>query len=239
MVHDDDSVRAPTLQRWAGLLAVLILAIIAILWGRPSFSNASRAVRGVTNPLLAMEVVRNVSEVDAILSDAPSPDREVMRIKEYAQFAFIGCYGSLLVALSLIVKPRRIALAAAALGVIAAISGVIGTLAILRLIDVDLNHTTQAMIDGVRYPSLIEWTLASVSLGVLAVLLLRTPGRGVRIVAALAMAAALLGLLGLVDNRLLAWSGHFTLGAFGGFALLWFRPSRRRRGAVSDGNQRF
>ena len=225
MIHDDDSVRVPTLQRWAGLLAVLTLAMAAILWARPSFSNASRAVRGVTNPLLAMEVVRNVTEVDAVLSDAPSPDREVMRIKKYAQFAFIGCYGSLLVTLSLILKPRRIALTAAALALIAAISGVIGTFAILRLIDVDLNDTTQAMVDAVRYPSLIEWMLASISLGVLAILLLRTPGRGLRIVAALGIATALLGLLGLVDNRFLAWSGHCALGTLLGLATIWFRPS--------------
>jgi len=49
------------LHRWVGLTAVLNLALIAILLGRPHFSNASRPVRGVSNPIVAMEVVRNVS----------------------------------------------------------------------------------------------------------------------------------------------------------------------------------
>ena len=60
---------SPQLQRWAGYLAVLNLAMIAILMGPPYFSNASRPVRGISNPVLALEVARNLAEVDAILSD--------------------------------------------------------------------------------------------------------------------------------------------------------------------------
>lgn len=208
------------LERWIGIVAVLNIAAIAILWGRPSFSNASRAVRGVTNPVLAIEVARNVAEIDAILSDAPSPDREVMRIKEYTGFAFLGCYAGLFVLLSMTLKRREIAIT----GVLAAICGAIANFTILRLIDVDLNHTTQGMIDAIRYPSLLSWALASISLGVLAILLLRTPRKALRIVGALALLVALLGLLGLADNRILAWSGLFTLGWFLGLAILYFRP---------------
>ena len=73
------------LERWIGIIAVLNLAMIALLSGRPYFSNASHPVRGISNPVLALEVARNVAEVDAILSDAPSPDREAMRIPSSVQ----------------------------------------------------------------------------------------------------------------------------------------------------------
>src|ERR1017187_345545 len=133
----------PELQRWAGYLAVLNLAIIAILMGRPSFSSASRPVRGITSPVLAMEVARNVTEVDAILSDAPSADREAMRIKQYADFGFIGGYAALYVVMSLLLmrEGRVLAISAAILGVLAAIFDVMENLGILRIIDTDLAHT--------------------------------------------------------------------------------------------------
>jgi hypothetical protein len=216
----------PKLQRWAGILAVLNLAMIAILSGRPSFSNASRPVRGITSPILAMEVVRNVSEVDAILSEAPSPDREVMRLKQYADFAFIVCYASLFVLMSVLLAPegRAIAIVAATLGVIGAVCDVIENIGILRIVDVDLSHTTQTMIDAIRYPSLVKWTLVSLSLGLLSILLLRTRSTGLRFVGALDALAAVLGLYGIYDNVFLGWSGLPMLGGLLGLAILYFRP---------------
>jgi hypothetical protein len=215
------------LDRSVGWVAVLNLALIAILSGRPHFSNASRPVRGISNPILAMEVVRNVSEVDTILSDAPSPDREAMRIKQYADFGFIGGYAALylLMSMLLIREGRTIAIPAAILGSLAAVFDVIENLAILRLVDTGLSRTTQAMIDAVRYPSLIKWTLVSISLGLLAVLMLRTGRTGLRIVGALSGLAALLGLYGvLYDNvglQRLVYVGSIALVAL---AILYFRP---------------
>jgi hypothetical protein len=220
--YHNDSVTK--IERSVGLLAVLNMAMIAILLGRPHFSNASRAVRGITDPVLAMEVARNVAEVDAILSDVPSPDREVMRIKQYADFGFIACYATLFVLMSMLLRPRHIAITAGAFGVIAAVFDVIENLGTLRIIDVDLSHTTQAMIDAIRYPSLMKWALASLSLGSFGILLLRNPRLGLRIVGALNVLAALCGLLGLFDNRFLAWTGPGMLAGFLGLALLYFRP---------------
>jgi hypothetical protein len=220
---------SPQLQRWAGYLAVLNLAMIAILLGRPSFSNGSRPLRGITSPVLAMEVARNVTEVDAILSDSPSADREAMRIKQYADFGFICAYAGLYLVMSLLLMPqgRAIAIFAAALGVLAAIFDVIENLGILRVVNTDLAHTTQAMIDAVRYPSLIKWALASLALGLLAILFLRLKCAGPRIVGALYLIAALLGLYGLYDNAVLQWTGIPTLAGFIGLAVLYFRPYRR------------
>jgi len=214
------------LQRSIGVVAVLNLAMIALISGRPFFSNASRPVRGISNPILAMEVVRNVAEVDAILGDAPSPDREVMRIKQYADFGFIGGYAGLFVLMSIFLmgQGRAVAISAAVLGVAAALCDVFENLDILRILDVDLSHTTQAMIDAVRYPSLIKWTLASLALGLLGILAMRSGRTGLRIVGALDVLAALLGLCGLSENRFLEWMGIPMLGGFIGLAILYFRP---------------
>jgi hypothetical protein len=220
------------LHRWIGIVAVLNLAMIAILSGRPSFSNASRPVRGISNPILAMEVVRSVAEVDAILSDAPSPDREVMRVKQYGDFGFIAGYAGLYVLMSILLvgEGRVIAIAAATLGVLAGVLDVIENIGILRIVDVDLSHTTQAMIDAIRYPSLAKWALASVALALLGMLAWRTRRMGLRIVGVLDLIAGLLGLCGLYDNRFLQWLGLPMLGGLVGLAILYFRPYRRTRG---------
>ena len=215
------------LDRSIGWVAVLNLALIAILSGRPHFSNASRPVRGISNPILAMEVVRNVSEVDTILSDAPSPDREAMRIKQYADFGFITTYAALYVLMSMLLirEGRAIATAAGILGVLAAVFDVIENLGILRLVDTSLSSTTQGMIDAIRYPSLIKWTLTSLALGLLGILALRTRRIGLRIVGALDAIAALLGLYGvLYDNvglQRLVYVGSIALITL---AILYFRP---------------
>lgn len=217
-----------TLKRWIGFVAVLNLAMIALISGRPSFSNASRPVRGITNPVLAMEMVRDVSEVDLVLGDAPGPDREAMRVKQYADFGFIGGYAALyvLMAMLLVGQGRSIAIAAALMGILAAVCDVIENLGILRIVDVDLARTSQAMIDAVRYPSLIKWTLASLALGLLGILAWRTGRMGLRIVGALDLVTALLGLGALCENRLLVWLGPPMLGGLVGLVILFFRPYR-------------
>jgi hypothetical protein len=219
------------LQRWVGIAAVLNLAMIALLSGRPQFSNASRAVRGISNPILAMEVARNVTEVDSILSDAPSPDREVMRIKQYADFAFIGSCAALFLLLSVMLmrEGRLLAISAALLTLLAAVVAAIENVAILRILDVDLPHTTQAMIDGIRDLSLVKWALASLVLGLIGILLLRTRGTGLRVVGALDVLAALLGLYGQWNNAFLQLLGFPMLGGLVGLAVLYFRPRRHAR----------
>jgi hypothetical protein len=220
------------IERWVGIVAVLNLGAIAILSGPPYFSNASRPVRGISNPILAIEVARNVAEVDAILSEAPSPDREVMRIKQYADFGFICGYAALYVLMSMLLigEGRAIAISAAVLGILAGVFDVIENLGILRVIDVDLAHTTQAMIDAIRYPSLVKWTLASLALGLLGILALRTGRIGLRVVGALDVLASLLGLYGLYFNVGLQWLSYFGPIGLVGLAVLYFRPYWRKPG---------
>lgn len=113
---------------------------------------------------------------------------------------------------------------------LAAIFDVIENLGILRIVNAELAHTTQAMIDAVRYPSLIKWALASIALGLLAILLMRVRHAGPRIVGALYLLAALLGLYGVYDNAVLQWSGIPALAGLIGLAVLYFRPYRRKAG---------
>src|SRR5258708_25627818 len=98
-------------ERLAQILAALCLVIAAVMAGKPSFTNASQPVRGITDPGIALQTARNVEEVDDILSDAPSADREVMRLKQYIDFAFIATYAalSLVIAWALRRRMRSIA----------------------------------------------------------------------------------------------------------------------------------
>jgi exosortase/archaeosortase len=155
-----------------------------------------------------------------------------MRIKQYADFGFISGYAGLFVVTGTLLIPRgrAIAILAAVLGVVAAIFDVIENLGTLRVVNTDLAHTTQAMIDAVRYPSLIKWALASLALGLLAILFLRLKRAGPRVVGALYLIAALLGLYGLYDNAILQWTGIPMLAGFIGLAILYFRPYRRNAG---------
>jgi hypothetical protein len=207
-------------------MAVLCLAAIALLSGRPAFSSASRPARGIPNPVVALEVARNVEEVDAVLSDAPSPDREVMRIKQYIDFGFIASYASLYAAMSLLLARdggRVIAISAAICGVAAALLDVVENLAILRILNVDLRHTTQSMVDSIRLPSLGKWTLASVALLLLAILLLHQKRVSLRLIGVANLAAGAMGVYGIYDNAFLVWAGIPTLAGMFGLALLFFR----------------
>src|ERR1700722_1060533 len=88
------------LERVAGVLAVICLAMMALLAGKPSFTNASRPPRGITDPAIALEVARSLGDVDLILGEAPSPDREVMRIKQYVDVGFIASITGLFMSLA-------------------------------------------------------------------------------------------------------------------------------------------
>src|ERR1700744_6159007 len=139
------------LKRLAGGCAALCLFIAVLLLGKPSFSNASLPVRGVSDPGVAIKAARSVVDVDYVLGEAPSPDREVMRVKLRLGLAFIAAYTALFLSLALLllrsggagsmVAPAALACALGAAGFNAA-----ANLAILRILDVPLESTTAPMI---------------------------------------------------------------------------------------------
>lgn len=160
------------------LLAMLTVAAFILLLGQPYFTNASKPRFG--DPMLAIQFARDVQDIDWILGDAPSPDREVMRVKQYVDFAFIACCTALVLALSLLAIRRGgwrqvTGIAAGICGLAAGVFDVLENRAILNILDVPLRATTPAMIQAIRGPSTAKWILAGVTVVLLASSLIRIP----------------------------------------------------------------
>lgn len=212
-------------MKTAAALAAAAVALLVILNGKPEFSNACRPPRGMVNPVVAMEMVRTVTEVDAILGPAPGPDREAMRIKQYIDFAFIVCYSALYLALARMFA-SRVAIAAAAGGFVAAVCDVFENLGILRVVDMPLERTTQAMVDAIRTPATVKWTLTWLVMATFASLFWTRRGRLARVISVLFFAAAAMGIYGLFDNAWLVWAGFPMLAGLVGLASLFFVRAR-------------
>ena len=203
-------------RRIAGWFALASIALVVVLNGAPFFTNASKPPRGIASPLVAMEVVQNVDEVDAILSDAPSPDRETMRIKQYVDFFFIAAYAGLYISLARLIRTKT-ALFASFCGVFAAFFDIVENIGILRILDRPLRAASQGMIDAIRYPSLAKWALVFVASALLGKVFWNYRRVPMRIVAVLSFAAAGLGIIGIYDNSFLVWA---SLPLFGGIATM-------------------
>jgi hypothetical protein len=211
-------------SRAVGWLAFACIAILLVYEGKPGFSNAAQPARAIADPVTALQMARNVEEVDDVLGDAPSPDRETMRIKQYIDFAFIPTYAGLFIALGLMFR-SRLAIIAAASGVAAAIFDVTENFAILRVVDTPLPQTTQAMIDAIRHASYPKWILAFVADALFAAVFWKSGHWAMRLMAGLFLAAAGIGFYGIYDNSFLAWSGIPTFGGLIAMVILFLRPS--------------
>jgi hypothetical protein len=154
------------LERLALLAALACVACIGLLAGPPYFSTASVAQRW-NDPVLEVETVADVEDLRLTLGDVPSQDRETMRLKTKIDFAFIASYGTLLVALGLLVARsggwRRFAGVAAALCALAAsVFDVLENLAIFDVLDVPISATTNTLLTAIRQPSQVKWTLLAI-----------------------------------------------------------------------------
>jgi len=226
--------RAYSLERLAGGFAALCLAIAALLLGNPSFSNASLPVRGITDPVIALEFARSVVDVDYVLGDAPSQDREVMRIKVRIGFAFIAAYTGLFVCLALLMQRtggagRLLAPAAIVCAGAAAAFDIAASIAVLRLLDVPLFETTGPMINAIRSASFASWALAAVTLGLLSVYFLRSPKLLPRSIGALFAITALMQLYGLRDGKFLVLAAVPAGLALIGIVVMQLLGARRPR----------
>jgi hypothetical protein len=212
---------------------MLAVALAALLAGRPSFTNASRPPRGLTTTIVALEMVRSVEEVDLIIGEAPSPDRELMRIKEYTDFAFLTAYLGFFLGLGVAMARgagqvpnwhRSAGTAAAICAVGTAAFGIVQNLAILHILDVPLHLTTADMLNSIRRASAAKWALLGITSLLLSIYFLRSRRWARRVVGALFALSGALDLGGLAANILLDWSALPTLGALLGAAivLIWF-----------------
>ena len=133
----------------------------------PEYTSAELGVRAVRKLLDTSRV--DPGEVDLILSEAPSPDREVMRFKQRIDFAFIAAYSALFFTLAWLLMraggwgwvagPAAMFCAAGA-----AMFDVIENRAILRILDVPLYRTTPQMLAAIRSASAAKWNLAGLTL---------------------------------------------------------------------------
>jgi len=154
-------------KRLALVAALATLACLAILMGPPYFSTASVPTRWTFDPGLEVQTVTDVEDLRLTLGEAPSQDRETMRLKVKIDFAFIAGYTTLLIALGVLAARaggwRRIAGVAAALCAVAAgVFDVLENLAILDVLDVPIAKTTDTMLAAIREPSRTKWSLAAV-----------------------------------------------------------------------------
>jgi hypothetical protein len=220
-----------SLERLAGALATLCLALAVLLLGKPAFTNASRPARGITDPAVAIQVARSIGEVDLILSDAPSPDREVMRFKQRIDFVFIGAYTGLFFTLaSLLMRAGgwgwMAGPAALICGAATALFDVMENRAILRILDIPLYRTPPQMIAAIRSASTAKWDLTGLTLALLSGYFFSNPRWSVRLVGVLFLITAAMDLYGVRDNRFLVWQGFPAMAALAGIAVFLLRVVR-------------
>lgn len=225
------------LEKTAGFCAVACLAVSALLVAPPSFSNASLPVRGITDPVIAIQAARSITDVDYVLSESPSPDREVMRLKEYISFAFIAAYTALFVTLSLLLASaggagRLLAPASGICAVAAAAFNLASNISVLRILDVHLYETTAAMVNAIRSAAFAAWVLVALTLLLLSYYFLPSPKWLPRIIGGLLVITAAMQLVGLRDGEFLVLAS-----APAGLALLLIAgmtlwPRRRIRTAA-------
>ncbi len=202
------SAKRMTLDRAAGICAVLCLAISALLLGKPSFSNASLPVRGITDPVLAIQAARGTIDVDYVLGESPSPDREVMRVKLRIGFAFISAYTALLLTLAILLLRsggvgRMLAPAAMVCALAAAGFSLASSFAVLRILDLPLEETTAPMLNAIRSAGFTSWALAALTLLLVSFYFFRLSKLLPRITGSLFALAGLMQLYGLRDGQFL------------------------------------
>ena len=183
---------------------------LAVLAGRPSFTNASLPVRGVSDPVVALQTARNADEVEAILSDAPSADREVMRVKQYVDFALIAGYLSLALMIAGALtrtRHRRIALLIGGLATLAALADVRENLITLSIVNLSLSELTPAILEALRFTSGAKWILLAAAITLLATVTIARRPWYLRAAGFLSLAGAALTVAGLFFNPVLVWGG--------------------------------
>jgi hypothetical protein len=199
-----------TQQRIAWALAAWCLVFLVVLAGRPSFTNASLPVRGVADPVVALQMARDAAAVEAIMGDAPSADREVMRVKQYVDFTLIAGYLALALMIAAALartRHRRLALVIGGVAVLAALADALENLGTLRVVNLTLGQLTPVTLDTLRLASLTKWNLLLTANTLLATITVKGRGWHLRAAGILGLAGAALTAGGLFYNSFLVWGG--------------------------------
>jgi hypothetical protein len=148
--------------------------------------------------------------VEAIMGDAPSADREVMRIKQYVDFALIAGYLALAVMIAVALartRQRRLALVMGGVSVLAAIADVLENLGTLRVVNLTLGQLRPVTLDALRLASLTKWNLLLTANTLLATITVTRRQWYLRTAGLLGLGGAALTAAGLFYNSILVWGG--------------------------------
>ncbi len=211
------------LERAAGACTLIALVFGILLGGKPNFTNASKPPRGISG--VALQVVRNLVELDDILGDAPSADREVMRFKQYLDFGFIPSYTALFVLLGVLLMRsegwwRAAGIAAIITAVATGLFDVLEDLAILQILDLPLSVTSPRMLNAIRSASFAKWTLFAVTVALLSIQFFGRP-RTRAVIGGLMLVSAAMVFYGLYDPRFLVWQAYGSGAALLGITALF------------------
>ena len=191
-------------------MAAWCLVFLVVLAGRPSFTNASVPVHGVADPVVALQMARDAADVEAIMGDAPSADREVMRVKQYVDFALIAGYLALALMLAATLartRHRRLAFIIGGLAVLAAIADVLENLGTLHVVNLTLSQLTPVTLDALHLASLTKWNLLLSANTLLATVTVTRREWILRTAGLLALTGAAFTAAGLFYNSILVWGG--------------------------------
>ena len=199
-----------TQQRIARALVAWCLVFLVVLAGKPSFTNASLPVRGVADPVVALQMARDAADVEAIVGEAPSADREVMRVKQYVDFALIAGYLALALMIAATLartRHRRLALVIGGIAILGALADILENLGTLRVVNLTLGHLTPVTLDALRLASITKWNLLLSANTLLATITFARRQWVLRAAGLLGLAGAALTAAGLFYNSILVWGG--------------------------------
>jgi hypothetical protein len=182
------------------------VVFLVVLAGRPSFTNASLPVRGVADPVVALQMARDADDVEAVLSEAPSPDREVMRVKQYVDFGLIAGYLGLGMVVGVALR-GRVGLLLAGLTIVAAVLDVRENLGTLRVVNLSLGRVNSGMLNALRVNSIIKWVVLAAAITLLASAIIARKQWYLRMAGGLCLAGAAVTVAGLFYNSILVWGG--------------------------------
>ena len=214
------------LERLPAALAILSFIFFVLLQGKPYFTNASRPPRGIPDSEAAIQVARSVEEIDDILGDAPSLDREVMRFKQYLDLGLLASHTALLMVLAILLSRQGgwapvAAAAAIVCAAAAAVFTVVLDVAILRILDVPLVATTPSMMNAIHRASAAKWGLAALALALMASLLWKKGGWWSRLTGALLLLTAVMMAYSFRDNRFFFYQRYAYATALIGIARVY------------------
>ena len=197
-----------TLVRLAQAFAILTVFVFAVMSGPPFFSNASITPSSMPSPMIGLQFARSVQQVDNILGEAPSPDREAARIKLYQGFAFIPSYVGLCIFICLALGKSNLMLRKrAASGIFAIISAgtqdVLENLRTLRLVNLKLVDTETSLLDLIRLTAVTKWLMVAVTIAIIGYVFFKTSRQLTRAVGAVTLLGSLLVVIGLFLNPVL------------------------------------